>query len=329
MKIGKYINRKRLLFSLLFVAIVGVCVWKCIRSTCKISCQAGAKSVSHVYTEQESVIKAISLSYLVYGCERCEDLSGTISDLIDNNEMRILIENFGIKRANKKDPSSARFDSAEFIRENVGDFRYLTSLRDTRSSFYGAAFCDDENKCIWISYSGSVSFLDVIACMQLVLAPGLSAQEKLAFELYNTVMDSDEVKSQSYSVILTGHSLGGAFASMISRMSGCTAITINGADGVALDKINDIVGETPTVYNIVNYMTCPKNGKFSFMDMVQRLMFLGSYKTVDYSVYEENGLTTDTHSVFSFILFTDEGILNPELPVAIEEARKNKICCIL
>ena len=39
--------------------------------------------------------------------------------------------------------------------------------------------------------------------------------------------------------------------------------------------------------------------------MVQRMMFLGSYKAVDYHVHEENGMTEDTHSIFSFIKCED------------------------
>lgn len=83
-------------------------------------------------------------------------------------------------------------------------------------------------------------------------------------------MKSDEVNHQSYSVILTGHSLGGALASMVSRMSGYLAVTINGADSAALDKINTIVGEAPPEYRIKNYMTSPKNNRLSTMDAVQR-----------------------------------------------------------
>lgn len=54
-------------------------------------------------------------------------------------------------------------------------------------------------------------------------------------------------------------------------------------------------------YRITNYMTSPDNGKISFMDFVQRLIFTGSYKEVDYHIYEDNGLTDDTHCAFSFI----------------------------
>ena len=155
---------------------------------------------------------------------------------------------------------------------------------------------------------------DALTCAGLVLNPGLSAQEKLAFKLFEAVFESDEVQNHSYSVMLTGHSLGGALASMVSRVSGCTAVTINGADGLAIDKINDILGETQEEYQISNYMTSPKNSKFSLLDLVQRLMFLGSYKAVDCHVYSGNGLTTDTHSVFSFLTFPNDDFSNPEIP---------------
>jgi hypothetical protein len=166
-----------------------------------------------------------------------------------------------------------------------------------------------------------VSLKDIWACVQLVLAPGLSTQEKLAFELFEMVMVSDEVKDQDYSVMLTGHSLGGALATMVSCMSGCTAVTVNGADGVAIDKIHDIIGEMPTEYKISNYVTSPKNGKFAYKDIVQRLIFIGSWNAIDCHVYKENGFTTDTHCAFSFITFENDDFTNPGLPDIINRKR--------
>lgn len=323
MKKSRCINRKGVCISLILLICIGVCIWKMVRSDCTISCQTGTEAATGLYTETEKVVDAISLSYLVYGCENSEDLSGTVKELVANNRMGILIENFGIRRTDEKEPATAVFSSSEFICKHVGDFRFLMDEKDEDSGFYGAAFCDDEAKCIWIVYAGTVTLSDMIACIELVVAPDLSAQEASAFTLYQAVMESEEVTKQAYRVMLTGHSLGGALASMVSRMSGCSAVTINGADGLAIDKVNDIVGETPTEYEIANYMTTPKNGTVSLMDAVQRLMFLGSYKDVTTYVFEENGLTTDTHSAFSFIRLAkqDDGMLDietPQLPVTIE-----------
>ena len=258
----------------------------------------------------------------MYGCEACDvptdpdgTLSGSVSELLDTCRMGIISENFGIRRTELQDPSSALLDSAAFIRTHTGPFRFLTSLKSGKSGFYGAAFCDDEQKCVWISYSGAVSLQDCLACAALVLVPGLSAQEASAFALFETVMGSREVQEDGYTVLLTGHSLGGALAAAVSRASGCAAVTINGADGLAIDKLNAILGAAPEEYRITNYMTSPKNGRFSLMDVVQRLMFLGSYRAADYRIYAENGLTYDTHSVFSFIDPAEGG---PSLPVPVE-----------
>lgn len=312
----KDIHKKRLrnLAAIIVIVIIGVCVWKGIRASCSISFKPADELPYPTYSENDRVINAISLSYFVYGCEACDKLSGTVTELLEQNNMGILTENFGIRREVQSDPSSAVFDTSEFIRNFVGDYRFLTEMNDEKSGFYGAAFCDDRNKCVWISYSGSVSFNDAVSCVALVLKPGLSAQEQLALKLFESVLENDEVQNLSYSVMLTGHSLGGALAAMVSRVSGCTAVTINGADGLAIDKANDILGETPAEYKISNYMTSPQNGKFSLMDLVQRLMFLGSYKSVDCHVYSENGLTTDTHSVFSFVTFPNDDFSNPEIP---------------
>ena len=316
--------KRRLLLcaAALLLILAGIVAWRALRSACTVSCPSGGGLPDPPYTETERVMKAVSLSYLVYGCEACDvptdpdgTLSGTVSELLDTCRMGIISENFGIRRTELQDPSSALLDSAAFIRTHTGPFRFLTSLKSGKSGFYGAAFCDDGQKCVWISYSGAVSLQDCLACAALVLVPGLSAQEASAFALFETVMDSREVQEDGYTVLLTGHSLGGALAAAVSRASGCAAVTINGADGLAIDKLNAILGAEPEEYRITNYMTSPKNGRFSLMDVVQRLMFLGSYRAADYRIYAENGLTYDTHSVFSFIDPAEGG---PSLPVPVE-----------
>lgn len=65
--------------------------------------------------------------------------------------------------------------------------------------------------------------------------------------------------------------------------------------------MNEILDDKLMREQISNHMTSPDNGYLAWIDLVQRMMFLGSYKSVDYHVYEENGLTEDTHSIFSFI----------------------------
>ncbi|MCI6908608.1 MAG: hypothetical protein MR832_05580 [Clostridiales bacterium] len=316
--------KRRLLLcaAALLLILAGIVAWRALRSACTVSCPSGGGLPDPPYTETERVMKAVSLSYLVYGCEACDvptdpdgTLSGTVSELLDTCRMGIISENFGIRRTELQDPSSALLDSAAFIRTHTGPFRFLTSLKSGKSGFYGAAFCDDGQKCVWISYSGAVSLQDCLACAALVLVPGLSAQEASAFALFETVMGSRDVQEDGYTVLLTGHSLGGALAAAVSRASGCAAVTINGADGLAIDKLNAILGAAPEEYRITNYMTSPKNGRFSLMDVVQRLMFLGSYRAADYRIYAENGLTYDTHSVFSFIDPAEGG---PSLPVPVE-----------
>ena len=316
--------KRRLLLcaAALLLILAGIVAWRALRSACTVSCPSGGGLPDPPYTETERVMKAVSLSYLVYGCEACDvptdpdgTLSGSVIELLDTCRMGIISENFGIRRTELQDPSSALLDSAAFIRTHTGPFRFLTSLKSGKSGFYGAAFCDDGQKCVWISYSGAVSLQDCLACAALVLVPGLSAQEASAFALFETVMGSREVQEDGYTVLLTGHSLGGALAAAVSRASGCAAVTINGADGLAIDKLNAILGAEPEEYRITNYMTSPKNGRFSLMDVVQRLMFLGSYRAADYRIYAENGLTYDTHSVFSFIDPAEGG---PSLPVPVE-----------
>ena len=315
-KPAKLVHKKRLRNVLIVIMslFVIICAWKVIRKTSSIPCGSIPNPPATVYSENDAVRNAIALSYLVYGCDTCDELSGTVSELLETHEIGILKENFGIKRTVSGDPSSALFDTSDFISRFVGDYRFLCDRKDEKSGFYGAAFCDDHARCVWIAYAGSVSFRDAVACAEFVLSPRLSSQETQAFELFEAVLRSEEVQDQSYQVMLTGHSLGGSLATMVACASGCSAVTINGADGIAVDKYRDMEGDNSQAYRISNYMTSPNNGRFSLMDLVQRLMFLGDYQAVEYHVYPENGYTTDTHCAFSFIAFEDEALKNPKLP---------------
>jgi hypothetical protein len=293
-------SRKKVLL-VVFLIFIGVLIWKGIRVTYTFPLSIEKNCGEIPYSESEQVMKAISLSYLVYGCETCAELTGTVKEILEQNSMGIISENFGIKRQEIGNPVSAYIDTEAFICEQVGEFRFLDSVRDEQRGFYGAAFCDDENKCIWITYAGSVTLRDALTCVELVLTPGLTKQEESAFGLYNRVINKTEVKDDSYNVILTGHSLGGSYATEVSLVSGCNAVLINGAAGIVVDKMNEILDGKLLREQISNHMTSPDNEHLSWMDLVQRMMFLGSYKTVNYHVYEENGLTEDTHSIFSFI----------------------------
>ncbi|MGM9657614.1 MAG: hypothetical protein ACI3W9_01300 [Eubacteriales bacterium] len=271
----KAVHKKRLRNVLIVIIILFVigCVWKVIRKTGSIHCSSVQNSQTAAYSENDAVLNAIALSYLVYGCETCDELSGTVSELLEAHEMGIIKENFGIKRTDSGDSSSAMFDTSDYISRFVGDYRFLCDQKDDKSGFFGAAFCDDNAGCVWIAYAGSVSFRDAVACAEFVLSPRLSWQETQAFELFEEVLRSEEVQNQSYRVMLTGHSLGGSLATMVACASGCSAVAVNGAVGIAVDKYRDMEGDTSQTNLISNYMTSPKNGRFSLMDLVQRLMF--------------------------------------------------------
>ena len=304
---------RNLLIVIVSLLVTGF-VWNVIRRTGSIPCDRISNPPAAGYSEDDAVRNTIALSYLVYGCETCGELSGTVSEMLDAHEMGILKENFGIKRTVSDDPASALFDTSDYIRRFVGDYRFLCDRKDEKSGFYGAAFCDDRAGCVWIAYAGSVSFRDAAACAEFVLMPRLSGQEVQAFALFEAVLGSEEVRQQAYSVLLTGHSLGGSLATMVACASGCSAVTVNGADGIAVEKYRAMEGGHVPASQISNYLTSPKNGRFSLMDLVQRLMFLGDNEAVTAHVYPKNGCTTDTHCAFSFLAFEDEAMQNPKLP---------------
>ena len=131
-------------------------------------------------------------------------------------------------------------------------------------------------------------------------------------------MKTDEVQN-GYDLILTGHSLGGALATMVSYMSGAEAVTISGADGLALTKIRDIEPDMPNSYRISNYMTSPDNFGLSLKDCVQRMMFWGDYDGITSHTYEDNGMVDNSHCVFGFVRFENCDLSKPILPEKITE----------
>lgn len=293
------------LLALLAALLTGFAAWKIVRACASVSCTPWTGQPVTAYTEQNKVLTAVSLSCLCYGCETCDAPCGTVSELLDREQMGIITENADITRTDRDDPSTALIDSGAFIRRMTGGFRFVTELRDENSSFYGACFADDANKVLWLAYAGSVSFKDAVQSVKLAVGAGLSGQEEHAFALYEQALHTEEIKNRGYGLLLTGHSLGGGLASMVSRMSGCEAVTVSGADGLALRKINDIAGGEPAEYRISNYLTSPKNGEFSFKDLVQRMMFWGDYGAVENHVYRDNGMVENAHCIFGFVEFRD------------------------
>lgn len=314
-------RRIRLLAVTAAVILLIPLVWIIIRFSADVECtEADGASADGAYSESEKVFAAMSLSYLVYGCEGCDDLSGTVGDILDTQRMGIILENADITRTDKDDPATAMIDSAAFIRQTVGNYRFLTDLKERKSSFYGAAFADDEKKVVWISYAGSVSFTDAVQSSLLVAGAGLSGQERNAFELYERVMETQELRD-GYGLILTGHSLGGALASMVSYVSGAEAVTISGADGLALDKIRSIEPDVSHPLRISNYLTSPEGMGFSVKNVIQRMMFMGDHERITRHIYEANGMVEDAHCVFGFVRFEDGDPARPLLPEEIKEVQ--------
>ena len=310
-------KKRKIRFAVAAILVLSF-AWIAIRHSATVKCTVFDGGTAESYSEPEKVYAAMSLSYLVYGCEGCDALEGTVKDILDTQKMGIIIENADISRTDKNDPTTAMIDSASFIRQAVGNYRFLTDLKDEKSSFYGAAFADDENKVIWLTFSGSVSFTDAVQSSLLVAGAGLSGQEKRAFWLYETVLKCEEIQN-GYGLILTGHSLGGALASMVAYMSGAEAITISGADGLALAKIRSIERDMPESYRITNYFTSPDGFGLSLKDCVQRMMFWGDYDGIASHIYEANGMVDNSHCVFGFVRFDHNNRSKPILPAEITE----------
>lgn len=302
---------------LLAAVILAGAAWLTARLLARADCTPQAWEPA-AYTEEQKVFAAMSLSFLVYGCEEHPEAAGTVSHILDTEDMGIIRENADITRTDRGDPTTAMIDSARFIRRTVGEYRLIATRQDARSGFYGAAFADDAAQTVWIAYAGSVTLPDAWQSVLMAVGPSLSRQEREAFAFYEEMLKTPEME-RGYRLRLTGHSLGGGLAAMVARASGGEAVTISGADGLALQKIDAIRGEKQRGGTVSDYLTASEGRPHSFRDLVQKLMFLGKKEGIDRHVYPPNGLTDDTHCVFAFVRFTDGDPDSPVLPEEIKE----------
>lgn len=309
-------KKRGLLIVAIILALVLILavIWIILRRSATIQCTEFKNTANKSYSESEKVFAAMSYSYFVHGCEECSDLSGTVGDILDTKKPKYVEGNADIIRRVDDDPKTSTIDTEDFIKREAGSHRFLIDLRDERSGFYGAAFSDDENKVVWISYSGVISVSDFVQFLLLMVGPGFSRQEEKAFELYENVLKTPEIQN-GYDLILTGYSLGGSLATMVSYMSGAEAITISGGDGIAMSKIKSIV---PTMrkdnYRITDYATSPKDFPFSLKNLAQHVMYWGDYSGITRRIYRSNGLTDNAHSIFGFVRFEDGDQKKPILP---------------
>lgn len=298
----KHPKKRRTLKALIIIAVLIAAIalgrFAILKST-RVTAAPAPEDTSS-YTEEERIVTAMALNFLTYGLERAETEAVTVAEILDTETMGIIAENADVVRTDPEDPASAVIDTAGFIRAAAGDFRLLDTLHSP-FAFFGAVFADDARRTVWIAYAGATTSTDNIACLRLALGAGLSQQEKNAFELYERALNTPEA-ALGYSVILTGHSLGGAFASMISYTSGARAITISGACRLGIDKIRRIAEPASPLPVIDNYLTDPAGAKLSFRNLIQRAMFLGRSDLPTYHALAPGGNTTDTHSIFGFIL---------------------------
>ncbi len=294
--------------------------WRTLRANALIPFLPETPKGAEGYTEEEKVLAALSLSYFCYGCERAEGLSGTVGEILQAQDFAIIEENYGLVRGNADDPSTTAFDVKEFILGQIADYRFLCELKDEKSGFYGAAFCDDARETVWAVFAGAVDANDIPACLGAALRPGLTEQERLAFALLQEICVREELTGGGYQLILSGHSLGGELAALLSGVSGSPAVSVNGAVGLALCKLNGIRGEKLYAPQISNYLTEPLKGRPSFRNFVQRLMKLGPDEQADCHYFACNSFSEDAHGVLSFVQFEDLSLSRPILPPEIGEA---------
>ena len=307
---------KKLFKLIITAAIIFGCIWlwKEIRENAAAECTPWTGGSATAYTDEEKALKAVSFSTLAYGCESIADPEGTVSALISSKNMGIINENAEIARTDESDPSTARINSADYIKLTAGESRFITELKNEKNGFYGAAFADDAAKVVWIAYSGAVSFTDVFQAAGMIAAPALTGQEECAFELYEKVIQKPEIETYGYSLILTGHSLGGGLAAMVAHLSGCEAVTVNGLDGAALTKLKAIENADPSGGRIVNMLAKPGRARFTIKDIVQRFLLADKSGDIERHVFEENGMTENSHCAFAIIEFASGNPAKPKLP---------------
>jgi len=191
------------------------------------------------------------------------------------------------------------------------------------TGFSATAFLNEEEKCIMIAYCGTEDLIDINVDIAFAATDFLQRQHRQALEFYGKIANE---YGKMYSIKLTGHSLGGTLATYVCALTNAETITVNGANGVALNNIMstvygnidnyiksypeaNIFTKIPCEWNCTNYLTEVVNGNF-FTDFMGWLndQFHGLQTDLlkGYIGTYAKQQAKDAHNVFAFMEYNTE-----------------------
>ena len=217
--------------------------------------------------EYDQVYKAFAFSKIAYLT------SSNFGTSVVNEENYRTVESYLsiLSQANVDvSASDGEFNTEKYLLDTVGDC-LIVDYMEADNGFSATAFLDLENDRITIAYCGTEmhkdNAKDVLDDIQFAATDGLPGQFNTALLFYENVYGKF---GKEHTIYLTGHSLGGALATYVCALTNTEAITVNGANGIALNNIlkysfneemlmkypnADIYSKMPSEWNCINYLT--------------------------------------------------------------------------
>lgn len=215
----------------------------------------------------DTLAELTEVDYMMFSILAYRDLSGALGDP-DKNTNPKTIKEFYSSKWSKKIPTSDGDLGALNVTyaQAFGGIAnwYPTAIRTgVFNGFSATIFCNDSGECV-IAYCGSIplglsnilstlvpgsnAFFDwIVNDFQMQIADVLGPQADPALSVYKSINNS----IPSSKIAVTGHSLGGGLANIVSAYSGCEAVTFNAIS--SLDTAyNELPGQMGKEFESVN-----------------------------------------------------------------------------